>query len=198
MTSPPRDRIFSIFDAGAKLDAELGREFDERLGHGARAAERIPDAFIGLHVRDAAKDRGRTVRRGADVLREVIDHLRDARIGREGAHRARDRAAHPHREHVAEHLRIERRLPLKHVEQAADRFVEKVALRNAVQSFAVVDELAVTLPGVRPGREGIERLCHRVGILREVKHRAVVEETAPLWIEPDEIEVILHPRAGLG
>ena len=104
------------------------RELGQRLRHGARAAHRIPDAFVGLHVRDAAEHGGRAVGRRADVLREVVDHLRDARIGRECAHRARDGAAHAHREHVAEHLRIERRLPIEHVAQPADRLVEKVAL----------------------------------------------------------------------
>ena len=183
--------------ARAEFDAELGREFHERFGHGARAADGIPHSFVGLHVRDAAEHGGRTVGRRADVLREVVDHLRDARVGRERAHGACDRAAHAHREHVAEHLRIERRLPLEHVAQAADRLVEKVALRDAIQSRAVVDELAIARAGIRAGREGVERLSHRVWILREVEHRAVVEETAPLRVEPHKLEVILQARAGL-
>ena len=102
---------------GAELDAELGREFHERIGHGARAADRIPDALVGLHVRDAAEHGGRAVGRRAHVLREVVDHLRDARVGRERAHRARDGAAHAHGEHVTEHLWIKRRVAIEHVAQ---------------------------------------------------------------------------------
>ena len=117
--------------AGAEFDAEFAREFRQRRRHGARAAHRIPDAFIVLHVRDAAQHGGRTVGRRADVLREVIHHLRDARIGIERAHRARDAAAHAHREHIAEQLGVEGRFEIKHVAQSADGFVEEVALRDA-------------------------------------------------------------------
>ncbi len=192
-----RQDLFNLH-AGAELHAEPAGELFQRERDGARAADRIPDAFIGLHVRDAAEHGGRAGGRRADILREVIDHLRDARVGREFAHRARDRPPHPHREDIAEHLRIERRLPLEHVADAADRFVEKVPLRNAVQPRAVVDEFAVAPAGIRARGKGIERSCHRLGVLREIEHRAVVEEAAPLRIEPHEFEVVLEPRARLG
>ena len=49
-----------------------------------------------------------------------------------------------------------------------------------------------------PGAKASSVCRHRVGILREIEHRAVLEEAAPLRIEPDEFEIILHARAGLG
>ena len=78
VTSPAARMIFRTLRPRAELDAEFSCEFHERFGHGARAADGIPDAFVGLHVRDAAEHGGRAVGRGADVLREVVDHLRDA------------------------------------------------------------------------------------------------------------------------
>ncbi len=116
------------FGLDAELDAEFRGELDERLRHRARAANRVPDTFVSLHVGDAAEHGGRSIGRRADVLGKMVDHLGDAWIGSEFAHRARDGAAHAHREDVAEHFRIERRLPLEHVAQTADRFVEKVTL----------------------------------------------------------------------
>jgi hypothetical protein len=35
-------------------------------------------------------------------------------------------------------------------------------------------------------------------VLHEVQHRAILEEAAPLRIEPHHVEVILHPAARLG
>ena len=49
-----------------------------------------------------------------------------------------------------------------------------------------------------PGAKASSVCAIAVGILREVERRAVVEEAAPLRIEPHEVEVILHARAGLG
>jgi len=43
-----------------EFDPELGRKFDQRLGHGTRAADRIPNSFVRLHARDPAKDRRRS------------------------------------------------------------------------------------------------------------------------------------------
>ena len=146
---------------GAEFDAEFAREFLQRDRHGARAAHRIPDAFVVLHVGDAAQHGGRAVGRRADVLREVIHHLRDARVRIERAHRARDAAAHAHGEHVAEQLRVEGGFEVKHVAQSADGFVEEVALRDVVEPLAQRDEIAVAPAGIRAGREPIEGLRHR-------------------------------------
>ena len=147
------------------------RELRQRLRHGARAADWIPHAFVSLHVRDAAKHGGRTVGRRADILGEVVDHLGDARIGRECAHRARDGAAHAHREHVAEHLGIERRLQIEHVAQTADGFVEKVALARCRRAAALYfDEIAITRAGVSARSEAIERLRHLVRVLRKIEN----------------------------
>ena len=65
-------------------------------------------------------------------MREVIHHLRDAGVRREGADRAGDAAPHSHGEHVAEHLGIERRFEIKHVAQAANGLVEEETLRDVV------------------------------------------------------------------
>ena len=66
---------------GPELDAQLAGQARQRLGHGAGAAARIPDALAGLHVGDPAEHGRRGVGGRADVLREVVEHLRHARLG---------------------------------------------------------------------------------------------------------------------
>ena len=69
-----------------------------------------------------------------------------------------------------------------------------MSLRRSLKA----DEIVVALAGVRAGREPIERRGHRFRVLHEIQHRAVLEEAAPLRIEPDQVEVIFHPATRLG
>ena len=180
------------------LHAKLARELLQRDRHGARATHRIPDALVGLHVRDAAEHGRRTVRRRADVLREVIHHLRHARIRRERAHRSRDAAPHAHGKHVAEHLGIEGGFEIEHVAQATNGLVEEETLRDVVQPLAELEEVEVTLAGIFAGRKTLEFSAHLFRLLLQVQHRAILKEAAPLRVEPDHVEVILHATTGLG
>ena len=75
------------------LDTQLDRESGQRPRHGPGASARIPDPFARLHVGDAAKYGGRCVRSRADVLREMIEHLGEPRVGQMRANRPGHRLA---------------------------------------------------------------------------------------------------------
>ena len=70
-----------------------------------------------------------------------------------------------------------------------------MALGDAVEPLAILDEFAVARSGVRVWSEAIERLRHFVRVLRKIENCAVVEETAPLRIEAHELEIIFQARA---
>ncbi len=65
----------------AELDAELERQVEERFRNGPRPSHGIPQSLALLHVGDAAEYGRRRLRRRADVLGEVIEHLGHPPIG---------------------------------------------------------------------------------------------------------------------
>ncbi len=58
------------------------------------------------------------------------------------------------------------------------------------------DELAVAVAVAVAGKAG-EGTGHGVDVLGEVEHRAVVEERAPLRVEPHQVELLVELAAGL-
>ena len=119
----------------AESDAKILGEFLECFGHGAGAAARIPDALAGLHMRDAAQDSGRSVRGRADVLGEVIQHLRDARIFDETTQSTADCAPHAHAENIFEGAGSREIARVEHVPEAANGPPEEIPLRDVIEAF---------------------------------------------------------------
>ena len=118
------------------------------------------------------------------------------RVGRERAHRAGDRAAHAHRQHVAEHP--DRTTPSSRTCRECRRSPRRSSAARCCAAAARVDELAVASPDSNRARSASSVCAIAFDVLREVEHRAVVEEAAPLRVEPDEVEVILQVAPGLG
>ena len=58
-------------------------------------------------------------------------------------------------------------------------------------------EALVALAGALAGREAVHGLGHRADVLLQVDLRAVVEEAAPLRIEPHEVEIVGEVASGL-
>ena len=181
-----------------KLDPQRFRKPCQRFRNGARSAHRIPHAFPRLHVRDAAKHRRRSVGRGPDILREMIDHLGYALIANVAAHDPGDAAARPHCEHVAEDAGLKSRSRIEHVAQPADGSPKEIIVGDAVEPFGELDEAAITVGRFRLGRKRGELLRHRSGVRNQVERRAVIEERAPLGVEPDEIERAREVASGFG
>ncbi len=128
---------------GPHLDAQAFGQASQSLGHRPRAAHRIPDSAVGLHVRDAAEHRGRLVRRGADVLREVVQHLGHPVVVDVASNRAGDGAAHAQFHHIAQGAQVERRLQVHGVLNVFDRFPEEEAIRDVMQFLGQLEEIGV-------------------------------------------------------
>ena len=178
-------------DVGRRVedDAELGGELDERFGNGARAAHRVPDTLLHLHVADGAEDGGRGVRGGADVLNEVVEHLRGVAVGNELADGAGDGFAQAHLHDVFEDVEVEGAADVHGVAHGADGAPEEEAVGDGVELFRGFEELEI--PGAHRRPDGVERRGHLARIVFEVHHFTVVEEASPLWIQADHLYVIV-------
>ena len=63
-----------------------------------------------------------------------------------------------------------------------------------MQLAAHADEVAVA--GAVAGREALDGFGHRRHVFLQVEHGAVVEEAAPLRVEPAQVEVVVHVPPG--
>ena len=102
-----------------------------------------------------------------------------------------DRRVHAHAQHIAEDAGLGGRLA-HHVADAAEILVEEDLLAQAVHAPRVLEELEVALAGLHRGELSVEVAREILGIVAEIKHRAVFVEAAPLRVEAHEIEVVGH------
>jgi len=181
-----------------QFDAKFCGQPDQSLGHRAGTAARIPDAFTGLHVRDAAEHGRSKVGSRADVLREVVEHLGDAAVFHESSDGRPDRAPRAHAKDVAQCRQARRRRRIEHVANGADRPPEEVTLRDVVEPRRQVEEATITETGFSAWSQRIERSGHSLRVCVQVKNRAVHEEGSPLRVERNQVELILQvaPRRG--
>ena len=182
--------------SGPDLDAQLGRESGQCPRHSTRASQGIPNSLTGLHVGDAAKYRGRRIRSRAHILREMIEHLGNTRVGHMRAHRRRHRPPRVQGEEVEQQRRFEGGLDVEHVTQTANRAPEEEAIRDAMQPGGVFHETPITCAG--PRGESVETGTHLVDVGPQVEGRAVGEERAPLRVDSDQLQVVVEPPARLG
>ena len=64
-----------------------------------------------------------------------------------------------------------------------------------MQALGHGDEVLEAL--LATGRVGGDRLRHGGHVFLQIEHRPVLEEAAPLRVEPAEVEVVVHVAAGL-
>ena len=161
----------------------------ERLRHGARAAHRIPDA----HGRSACGRccRARPARRRASCRHTARNGPASARR----AHPARACGSVPATEVPMRRLStsrsVARFMPLKLSvsRDALDRLPEEEFVGDLVQLALECEEVAVA--GRRCRARRLHRLGHGVARPRcRSSTRAVVEEAAPLRVEPDAVEIV--------
>ena len=67
-----------------------------------------------------------------------------------------------------------------------------------MQPFGLRQIAAIALAGAFARREGIDALGHGVDVFDQVEHIAVVEEAAPLRVEPHQVELARDVDAGFG
>ena len=183
--------------ARPEFDAELDGQAGKSLGNRPRAAHWIPQPLARLHVGDAAEHGRRGLRRRADILGEVVEHLGHAPIGDMRADGLGKRPPGPGPEHIGEQLRVNR-LPGEYFARRAYRPPEEIVVGDRVHSLGQTEKPAIALIEGPPGckcRQGIFH-CDRVGV--KVEDRAVVKERPPLRVEPDELEDVAEVAAGLG
>ena len=173
------------------------RQVGKSLGNGARPTHRVPDAIVGLHARDAAQDRRRAVGRRADILHEVVEHLRHALVLHLAADRAGDGGAHAQARKILQPLQGGGRLHVDRVHDAVEGLPEEHPLGNIVEGRGHLLEFAVALAIGRAGGEGLDILRHAADRLLQIETAAVVEEAAPLRVEAPEVELLRHVLPGL-
>ena len=181
-----------------QLDAQLARQADQGVGDGPGPAPRIPDTLAGLHVGDPAEHGRREVGRRADVLGEMVEHLRDPAVGDERADRRPDRAPRPHPEDVARASRgwpPSRGRTCRAVRRPTARRNSDARCRRAARRDRGSDRIRA--PEHRPARTTrAPRPSGAIGV--QVERRAVVEERPPLRVERDQIQLVGQLAAGLG
>ena len=126
----------------------------------------------------------------------MIQHLRDARILDALAYLAGHRGAHAQAEHILQRGQIHVLLEVHGIQHVFNRTPEEKLLTDLVQLGRHRNEIFVAGLGAR-------RICRKRGlhlghVLLQIEHGAVLEEAAPLRIEPAEIERVRHRAASLG
>ncbi len=66
-----------------------------------------------------------------------------------------------------------------------------------MQAFGKSDETAIAI-GVRRRGKLRQRVGHAFGVLRQIKHRSVLEETTPLGVEPHQLKLFFKLATSLG
>ena len=156
----------TIFSTSTLLQILTPRDSAKRAsasGNRPRPTHRVPNALARLHMRNSAQDRRRGGRRRSDILREMVHHLGNARIGNMGSNDACDRTTRLHCQDITEDARLKRCAHIKHVAKTANRFPKKEAIADAMHSFGERHEAPITL--------GCSRGCRESGKLRRPSSR---------------------------
>ena len=183
---------------GPDVNAKINREARERPRHRAGAAPRIPDAIVRLHVRDPAEHSGRGVGCAADILCEMVEHLRRPFVRHEGPHGTGHGVARPHPHDLLQERELQAAAGVEHVFHAPDASPEEEFVREPVEPLRQRHESGVALSGAGAGGVGVERGLHLSDVGDQIERRAVGEKTPPLRIERDEIEGCFQLAARLG
>ena len=117
---------------------------------------------FGLHVSNAAKDGGRSVRSRTHILGEMIEHLRHPGVGHMRAHRGGHRPSWAQGEKVEQQRRFEGRFDVDRVPQTTNRAPEEEAIRDLMHLRRVLQETPVTRRGPRGKR--VETDAHRIEV----------------------------------
>jgi len=179
-----------------ELDAQRPGQLSQRPGNRADPADGIPDPFVKLHVGDATQHCGRLRRVRAHVLGEMVQHLGHPRLGHMVPHRAGHAPPGPQVAEVAEQARLTEPGDLQRVAQTANGLVEEEPLREVVEACGIAHEGFIAGGGART--EPLELVRHGGRVRPEVEPRAVLEEAAPLRVEPDQVERFGQRSVGLG
>jgi hypothetical protein len=73
---------------------------------------------------------------------------------------------------------------------AADRSPEEEAIGYPVQLLRELHELKIAF--AHPWLIRIQRVCHLLLVMLQIDHIAVFKKTAPLWVEPPQVEIVIH------
>ena len=108
-------------------------------------------------------------------------------------------AAHAQRQHVAHGAGVEVGLHVHRVGRAPRPTSRRRTSRTSRAGFAPPPGSGDSpRPGRCPGAKRVHRRGHGVHVLDQVDPRAVVEEAAPLRVEPDQRQVLRLVAPGLG
>ena len=183
---------------GAQISPKRGREVRKPFSRGARTAHRIPNTFGCLHIANAAQYRRRQIRAGPDILREVIQHLRQLLIRHMAADDFRHCLAHAQRHDITQHIGLE---IITKVQRIADAFYwlpEEEFLRNLVQMAGDALEAFITR-AIWPARcEGIHGPRHVLHVFDQINLLATIKKATPLRIKPDQRHFLLLIAPGFG
>ena len=109
-----------------------------------------------------------------------------------------DGPAHAQRHDVPHGVGREVGLHVDGIGQALDRFPEEELLRDLVQILRHLLEALVAFALVGPRGEAVHGAGHGIDVLDQVDLGLVLEEAAPLRVEPDQRQVLRLVAPGLG
>ena len=181
--------------AHVEAHAKLRRQLHHSLRHGARSAHRIPDTLFHLHGADRGQNRRRCVRAGAYILHHVVQHLRRVGVGDELADGSGHGLTHAHLQHIAQHLDVE---DAAHIERVLDRtngLPEEELIADGMQLTRQRHQLLVS--AAHAGKACLQAGGHRRLIIQQINRRAIVEEAAPLRVQPHHVDVVVQVLACL-
>ena len=145
---------------------------------------------------DTAKNCRRLIRRRTNILRKVIDHLRNTMLWNKTAHTLSHRFSHVNCQDIRQTSWLKHGAPIKHVAQPTDGFPKEESLRNTIKPFRILQEFLITTSAV--GAKLPQIFLHGFFITHKIKNRTIIKKGAPLRLQLNHGNIIFHLSTSFG